>query len=173
MSVSEVFSTANVSIERWQRAQHWELNHWQRDQQALAKFGKNHVWRLLASMGLVSKYRGDDRNIWWQAAFDNYRHLPPAVDRAIEVGCGPYRNMRLIRRICRPHNLVLSDPLVKTYSTFKMTFVSDMSRNTTCTLDEHPVEELPFPAECFDLVVMINVLDHVRDARLAMANIIR
>jgi len=39
--------------------------------------------------------------------------------------------------------------------------------------DDHPIEELPFADKYFDLVVMINVLDHVRDARLCMKNVMR
>jgi ubiquinone/menaquinone biosynthesis C-methylase UbiE len=40
-------------------------------------------------------------------------------------------------------------------------------------LDDHPLEELPFASDYFDLAVMINVLDHVRDARLCMENTLR
>jgi ubiquinone/menaquinone biosynthesis C-methylase UbiE len=165
--------TSSVDHERWQTAQTWERNHWLRNHKALAHYGKNHVWRLLSLMGIVEKYRGDDRNRWWQQAFDNYTFLPAEVDNALEVGCGPYTNMRLIRRVCTPRHTFLSDPLIRTYVRFNMTFVNEMYRNAACYLDDHPLEEIPFADNFFDLGVMINVLDHVRDANLCMENLIR
>jgi ubiquinone/menaquinone biosynthesis C-methylase UbiE len=121
----------------------------------------------------VPKYRGDDRNRWWRQAFENYHALPSNVDNALEVGCGPYTNMRLIRDVCKPNHIFLSDPLIRTYVNFNMTFVNEMYRKAACYLDDHPLEELPFKDDYFDLAVMINVLDHVKDAHLCMKNLIR
>ena len=162
-----------VDRDRWRTAQAWERQHWIRDQKALAKYGKNYIWRLLAKLGKVPKYRGDDRNTWWQQHFDNYGFLPARAENALEVGCGPYTNMRLIREVCHVDHLFLSDPLIRTYVTFKMTFVSELYRAAACCLDDHPLEELPFADAYFDLAVMINVLDHVQDARACMENLIR
>jgi ubiquinone/menaquinone biosynthesis C-methylase UbiE len=162
-----------VDNERWQNAQAWERDHWLRDQKALARYGKNLVWRLLSLFGVVEKYRGDDRNRWWRDAFDNYSFLPQTVDNALEVGCGPYTNMRLIRTQCNPRHLYLSDPLIRTYVQLNMTFVNEMYRDAACCLDDHPLEELPFADDYFDLVVMINVLDHVRDADQCMKSLTR
>ena len=162
-----------VSIERWQTAQTWERNHWIRDRKELAKYGKNIAWRLLSLFGFVDKYRGDDRNSWWMSMFDNYKFLPGKVNNALEVGCGPYTNMRLIQKACQPAHLYLSDPLIRTYVKFNMTYVSEMYKEAACCLDDHPLESLPFANEFFDLVVMINVLDHVQDADACMKNIVR
>lgn len=162
-----------VTPERWQAAQQWEENHWIGAQRARARFGKNYVWRLLSWFGLVPKHRGDDWNAWWQKAFDHYAFLPPNVENALEAGCGPYTNIRLIQGRCRPKHLYLSDPLIRTYVKFKLTFVAEMYRAAACVLDDHPLEELPFADDYFDLVVMINVLDHVRDAHACMKNLIR
>jgi ubiquinone/menaquinone biosynthesis C-methylase UbiE len=162
-----------VDQERWQTAQNWEKSHWLRNNKALGKFGKNYLWRLLALMGRVEKYRGDDRNKWWESMFDNYRFLPASADNALEVGCGPYTNMRLIQKVCKPSHLYLSDPLIRTYAKFKMTFVSEMYGEVACCLDDHPLEDLPFADNYFNLTVMINVLDHVRDADACMRNLIR
>jgi len=165
--------TDRVGHERWQTAQAWEREHWLRNHKALAQYGKNLIWRGLSVLGRVEKYRGDDRNRWWKEAFDGYNFLPPGVNNALEVGCGPYTNMRLIREVCEPNHLFLSDPLIRTYVRFNMTFVNEMYRESACYLDDHPLEELPFADDYFDLAVMINVLDHVRDADLCMRNLIR
>jgi SAM-dependent methyltransferase len=165
--------TEEVSEERWEAAQSWEHHHWVRTQQLRAKYGKNVVWRLLSFLGLVSKYRGDDWNHWWKKQFEEYAFLPPTVENALEVGCGPYTNVRLMLDRCRFGHLFLSDPLIRTYANFKLTFVSEMYRKLGCTLDDHALEELPFASGYFDLIVMINVLDHVRDARLCMETVIR
>ena len=162
-----------VSQERWQEAQKWELNHWVQAQAARSRFGKNYIWKIASSLGLLPRYRGEDWNAWWREKFDNYRFLPAQVKNAIEVGCGPYTNVRLMMDCCQMEHLVLSDPLIRTYAKFKLTFVNDMYRKVACILDDHPIEELPFADGYFDLVVMINVLDHVRDAAECMEQVVR
>lgn len=154
----------SVSQARWQEAQEWEQAYWKRAQRRRSRFGKNIAWRLLSTLGLKEKHRGDDWNLWWDHQFAGYDFLPEAIDNAIELGCGPYTNFRRILRRCRPRHLVLSDPLIRTYTQFKLTFVADMYRQGACMLDDHPIEETPFAPGYFDLVVLINVLDHVRDA---------
>jgi SAM-dependent methyltransferase len=156
----------------WKAAQQWEESHWINAQRTRAKYGKNWIWRVLHRFGLVEKYRGDDYNQWWKRQFQDYRFLPPDVENAVEVGCGPYTNVRLMLETCRIRHLVLSDPLIRTYVKFKLTFVSDMYRRAACILDDHPLEDLPFRANYFDLVTKINVLDHVRDARLCMETVV-
>jgi SAM-dependent methyltransferase len=157
----------------WEKAQQWEEAHWIHAQKMRAKFGKNLIWKVLSWFGAVPKHRGDDWNEWWKKQFDGYTFLPPHVKNAIEVGCGPYTNVRLMVDRCKIDHLVLSDPLIRTYVTFKMTFVRDMYNNAACVLDDHPLEELPFRDANFDLAVMINVLDHVRDARECMDQLLR
>ncbi|HEY0549940.1 MAG TPA: class I SAM-dependent methyltransferase [Verrucomicrobiae bacterium] len=169
---NKIFSE-QVSPERWEAAQQWEEQHWIGAQRARARFGKNYIWRLLSAFGFVAKYRGDDWNSWWKKQFDEYRFLPPKVKNALEVGCGPYTNLRLTLETCRPDHVCLSDPLIRTYVKFKLTFVAEMYRKALCVLDDHPLEELPFADNYFDLTIMINVLDHVRDAPLCMEKLIR
>jgi ubiquinone/menaquinone biosynthesis C-methylase UbiE len=54
-----------------------------------------------------------------------------------------------------------------------MTFVNELYRAAECCLDDHALEDLPFADSYFDLVVMINVLDHVQDATACMKTLIR
>lgn len=162
-----------VSAEAWQRAQTWERQHWVGAQKARGKYGKNYIWRMLALLGMVPRHRGDDYNRWWQQQFRDYSFLPETVANAIEVGCGPYTNMRLIQQRCKPRHLVLSDPLIRTYVKFKLTFVAEQYHQAACVLDDHPLEELPFADRYFDLAVMINVLDHVQDAHACMRQFLR
>jgi SAM-dependent methyltransferase len=162
-----------VTHERWHAAQAWEQAHWVNTQRMRAKYFKNYIWRALTALGLVSKYRGDDWNLWWKKAFDDYQFVPAVVPNALEVGCGPYTNVRLLLDRCRFEHLYLSDPLIRTYVKFKLTFVAEMYRQAGCVLDDHPLEELPFASDYFDLVVMINVLDHVQDAHKCMENLVR
>lgn len=169
---SKIFSE-KVSPDRWQAAQQWERQHWVGAQRARARFGKNLIWRVLSVFGLVPKHRGDDWNLWWKNQFNDYTFLPSTVDNALEVGCGPYTNLRLIRDHCQPKHIVLSDPLINTYVRFKLTFVAEMYRKAACILDDHPLEALPFADNYFDLVVMINVLDHVQDGPRCMENLLR
>jgi len=163
----------NVPEERWKEAQDWEEHHWVNAQRVRKKFFKNHIWKVLSWFGKVPKYRGDDWNSWWMERFDGYKFLPAKIGNALEAGCGPYTNMRMIKEGRDIAHIVLSDPLIRTYAKFEMTFVSDLYAKAECMLDDHPLEELPFRDDFFDLVVKINVLDHVRDARECMANLVR
>ena len=171
--MSKMSLSDQVSESRWKEAQKWESNHWVGAQRARAKFGKNFVWRILSAFGLVSRYRGDDDNQWWKEQFKNYEFLPETMRNVIEVGCGPYTNVRTMLDRCHFNHLYLSDPLIRTYTTFKLTFVADMYAQAACVLDDHPIEDLPFASDYFDLVVMINVLDHVKDARRCMDTVVR
>jgi 2-polyprenyl-6-hydroxyphenyl methylase/3-demethylubiquinone-9 3-methyltransferase len=161
-----------VTRERWWEAQEWERHHWVRTQRLRSRYCKNTIWRLLAATGFVPKHRGDDWNVWWRTQFSDYNFLPVEVENAIEVGCGPYTNVRLMLDRCKMRHLVLSDPLIRTYVHFKLTFVAEMYRKAACILDDHPLEELPFAPDYFDLAVMINVLDHVQDADRCMRNLV-
>jgi SAM-dependent methyltransferase len=158
---------------RWEEAQKWERQHWLRQQRNLAKLGKNHVWKLMALLGFVERYRGDDDNQWWSQWFDSYRFLPKTVENMIEVGCGPYTNARIVKKECEPRHLFLSDPLISTYINFKMTMIHEAHKDLSAYLDDHPLESLPFRDSFFDVAIMINVLDHVRDANACMKTLLR
>jgi len=161
-----------VNRHRWEQAQSWERDHWILAQKARSKWGKDYIWRILAFLRIKPKYRGDDWNYWWKKQFNNYEFLPDKVENAIELGCGPYTNMRLIIEKCMPKHIFLSDPLIRTYVNFSQTFVAYMYKEGKCIIDDHPIEECPFADNYFDLTVMINVLDHVMDAELCITKAI-
>lgn len=171
--MSIILNNDKVPVDRWRAAQDWERNHWVNAQKIRAKFGKNLIWRCLSAMGVVDRYRGNDWNQWWRTQFSNYDFLPKNVENAIEVGCGPYTNIRFVIPVCQPTRLVLSDPLIRTYAKFRLTLVSEAHQKHFCMLDDYPLEETPYRDNFFDLSIMINVLDHVRDAATCMENLIR
>jgi hypothetical protein len=39
---------------------------------------------------------GDDWHHWWKEQFDNYQAIPHSLNNVLEVGCGPYTNLRVI-----------------------------------------------------------------------------
>lgn len=166
---SEV-NIVRVDRERWKDAQDWEAGYWKGADRWMARYGKSLAWGFLARLGLKPKYRGDDWNEWWAARFDNYQFLPENIPAAIELGCGPFTNIRLIHATRRIDRLVLSDPLLPTYYDFRNTFVRDMYQRKACEFDTSPIEECPYESDSFDLVVMINVLDHVFDAEAGVRN---
>ena len=163
----------SVPLDTWNTAQVWERSFWIREQRNLARYGKNYIWKMLSILRIVEHYRGDDDNRWWATMFQNYHFLPKSVENMIEVGCGPYTNVRLIRQACKPNHLFLSDPLIRTYVTFKMTMVRELYKQTGCYLDDHPLEQLPFRDSYFDVAIMINVLDHVQNAEVCMTELTR
>jgi SAM-dependent methyltransferase len=162
-------SVRSVSASRWAEAQNWELGMWQ---SAFRRRGwKKVAWPLAAPLLRAVNWRrawGDDWNHWWKDRFDGYRFLPSDLGSCIELGCGPYTNMRLILQGRTASRVVCSDPLAESYLTFRGRWLSEAHAAGRVEVDTHPIEESPFEPSSFDLVVMINVLDHVRDADVCM-----
>jgi len=147
-----------ISQSRWEQAQQWELALWTRGNRGLR------AWlRRIRGRG------GDDWNHWWAAQFDCYRFIPQELDDVIELGCGPYTNVRLILQGRSVRHLVCSDPLVLRYCALPGTWIRQAVRSAHVSLDDHAIENTPFKEKYFDLVIMINVLDHVQDAFRCLA----
>ena len=175
MDDSDRHFPAAVSPERWREAQQWELAFWNR-QNLPSPFWKRLIRPLLVVRGLraqVSKTTYDDRNEWWRKQFDNYSFLPPSSDNVCELGCGPYTNMRLILEGMQAKHVHCSDPLARSYMSYPNAWLGAAARAARVCVDYHPAEECPYASDYFDLVVMINVLDHVRDARRCLEHAIR
>jgi SAM-dependent methyltransferase len=161
--------TTRVSTERWLEAQEYELDVWKRQ----------NVWprrwtaALLNALGIRKVKSGDDWNEWWFERFDAYRAIPDKLENAIELGCGPYTNMRLIRQNRDIDHVVCSDPLARHYIHFRRRWLAAEYRKGTILVDDHPIEECPFADGYFDLVVLINVLDHVKDGLAGLNTAVR
>jgi SAM-dependent methyltransferase len=157
--------TTRVGKERWHEAQRWELALWAGQQRKRGLRGL--AWALARRLpvGLrPARVHGDDWNTWWAARFDDYAFLPRDLGDYVELGCGPYTNTRMILEGRTAGRVVCSDPLAREYARYRGRWLAEAMRAGRVELDDHPIEELPFGPESFDVVVMINVLDHVRDA---------
>lgn len=134
-------SVKKVSQERWAQAQKWEGDVW---------------------AGCVTP-DGDDWNNWWAAHFDSYKFLPTNLGDVIELGCGPYTNIRVIMRGRAWKRVVCSDPLASRYLTLPC-WLAIAHKSKLIEVDNHTAESCSYQPGSFDLAIMNNVLDHVQDA---------
>lgn len=171
-----------VSQERWAEAQKWENSYWVNgnSHNSILRIARKFIGALRRDPSLFWKYLrygdfycGDDHNYWWQKQFDNYSALPTRFERAIEVGCGPYSNIRLISHGRSVGEIVCADPLIRTYAQFKKTWIAEGIRKKTITPSESSMESISYADSSFDLAVCINVLDHVRDASQCLRELLR
>lgn len=178
--VAQTGGVRRVPIERWKQAQDAEAHHWFAAHESTA----------------------DDRNYDHFQQFAGYAAIRGlAFTRAVELGSGPFTNLRLISRIAHIDKCVLVDPLIERYLDHPGTFLS------TTALVQAPLDRrfpildrrLPIiwrrlaraigwtipiegrhalPAEefttdrPFDLTVMINVLEHCFDAGRAVRSML-
>jgi len=149
-----------VTQDRWLEAQRYELRTWQRQN----RWYNVALSRLRSALDSRALGVGDDWNMWWYEKFDRYRELPDQIENAVELGCGPYTNIRLVSIGRTIRHLHCSDPLARHYVRFRRRWLGAKHRNGEILLDDHPIEECPFASDYFDLVILVNVLDHVRDA---------
>lgn len=148
-----------VDHQRWLKAQEFEKECWQK------------AWNLQ-----------DDWNLWWKKQFDNYdiieNNLPEDGARIIEVGCGPFTNMRIIESILQYKNnlnIYLSDPLIDSYLELPSCWVKENAnrKDKKIFIDNSQLENLKFEDNFFDLLVCINVLDHVENVDKCFEEIYR
>jgi len=99
--------------------------------------------------------------------------LPAALGNVVELGCGPYTNVRLIRMGRHLSSVICSDPLASHYVQFPRAWLARAVREGLVGVDQHPIEECPFASDFFELTIMINVLDHVRNARKCIEQAMR
>ena len=137
----------------------------------------------------------DDWNRWWYEKFDNYSILNNKYfPNSLEVGCGPHTNIRYILPKITYDKIWLEDPLIQFYITYNLNksdsllnylktklrrgrinylvkMFSDI--NIKIDLSSSKLEDLPYKDNQMDLVICINVLDHVNDYDSCMNEISR
>lgn len=140
----------HVTPARWKQAQAWEKE----------------VQKKIAA-------KGDDFNYWWLDHFDGYKAIRgKTFAKILEVGCGTVTNVRLILPFLRAWDeLHLQDPLINDY--LKMKYASYNLLSLDAHYHPEPLEELSFADASINLMICINVLDHVQDAVRCMAQMRR
>ncbi len=172
MEIKETTSIIKTTEPEWIDAQKYEQETWvlNNRRNSIAKIVVKFLRALKNPSYFIQliKFRdfycGDDWNFWWMEKFDNYKILPENIDRALEVGSGPYSNIRLISKLKNIKEIICTDPLMDIYKTFKMTWVSSMAKKNKIKAQRGMCEKIDFADNVFDLVVCNNVLDHVLDA---------
>lgn len=174
-----------VSRSRWQEAQRYERAVWMEDNRHVAS----------------------DRNEDHESEFQGYSALKGLSFRhALEIGCGPFTNLRLIADVCRIAECSLIDPLINVYlghrycaydrtallvrrRLWHLLADSRIRRSVRwilarllpfCVYREvpvreilaSPVEEMPTGGRAYDLVVLINVLEHCYDLDAVLSRLL-
>lgn len=174
-------SITKVTDAEWEEAQKYEMNTWviNNKRNSIPKLVLKYL-RLLKNPPLFIEhikfkdfYCGDDWNYWWMKNFDYYKALPDKINNALEVGSGPYSNIRLINKLKKIENIFCTDPLMDVYKNFKMTWVSEMSRKGKIKALKGRCEDIEYEDNTFDLVVCNNVLDHVKDSEKCFSEMYR
>ena len=134
-----------VSIDRWKLAQDAERHRW---------------------LDLHPHLR-EDRNMDHAFMYDRYSMLTGRTfENAIELGCGPFTNMALVAHRCKINRLTLLDPQIEDYMSHPNCLYRDgalaLTTGETLPVAERvalPVEQFQ-PEARYDLVVMLNVIEH-------------
>ncbi|HVT81898.1 MAG TPA: class I SAM-dependent methyltransferase [Phycisphaerae bacterium] len=140
-----------VPLERWKIAQTFERTGW------------------------MEKWRGagDDRNLLHAEEYNGYRSLAGRTfHHAVELGCGPFTNLRVIGDFAPIENVTLLDPLIESYLQLpKCHYTREALRTHSggrsmpiAQLHACPIEEMPVTKK-FDLIVMMNVIEHCFDVQ--------
>lgn len=171
----------SVDRDRWLEAQHCEHRHW---------FGNE-------------ANTADDHNFEnarWFAGYESIRGRQFPL--AIELGCGPFTNLRIVARMCTIDSCDLLDPLIDQYLGHRNAFYSKerlsvLAGSTPLYGRLHKrvppfvtslvrrvgpsvpvrrtiasgIEDFEVEAGVYDLVVLINVLEHCWDADAVLRKI--
>lgn len=158
--------------ERWLEAQEWERAYWDKMTSDAFSFRNYSLLRTLVRV-FLGRGIGNDSNLWWAEKFENYNYIPKNIYNCVEFGCGPFTNLRIILKNRTAKYIFASDPLARHYINYSMFQLAKKWRSGEYLIDDHPLEEAPFASNFFDLVVCINVLDHVQKPDLCMTQLLR
>jgi SAM-dependent methyltransferase len=174
---SENEGVIKTSRDRWEKAQRTEHKHW----------------------FVLGNNANDDRNLYHLSQFNNYSKLKNKhFKNALEIGCGPFTNLRLIGNYCKIDMCSLNDPMVNEYiqnhpycrynSKYLVpdndynSFVSRQIKNKYLArpllkkikvnaIYATPFEELRIDKK-FDLIIIINVIEHCYDLKTIFQKIL-
>jgi SAM-dependent methyltransferase len=144
-----------INIDRWKEAQRYERRAW------MEGYGRS---------------AQEDRNSKHKRDFSNYAVIQGMYfDKAIEIGCGPFTNMVHILKYIKCGVVTLLDPLSNDYlshphCTYKHKHLGGWFGKKVHIVAE-PIENFA-GNYVFDLVVMINVLEHCFSAPKVFERII-
>jgi glycosyltransferase involved in cell wall biosynthesis/SAM-dependent methyltransferase len=110
---------------------------------------------------VLNRSTDDDRNVYHSQQFNFYSSIKgKTFENVIELGSGPFTNLRLILEHIRAKNIYLLDPLAERYLDHPhCTYKYRQLRDQPVQLINSSIEDFNPPVQ-FDLVVMINVLEH-------------
>jgi SAM-dependent methyltransferase len=142
-------------------------------------------WRIAQTFeraGWMEKWRGatDDRNLFHAEAFNSYHALHGRhFKHAIELGCGPFTNLRVIGDFVRVDAVSLLDPLLESYLQLPkcrytrqvLRLHSGKQELAVAETFACPIEEMPAQRN-YDLIVMMNVIEHCFDVELIFEKIL-
>ena len=148
----------NVSRERWETAQRYEHAEWM----------------------IRGTAANDDRNLYHKDTFEGYECLNNIdVNSFMELGCGPFTNARIIlEKFPNIKEVTLLDPLINDYlkhphCKYKSSTLDLQSgRSVKANLIPSSIERYDAD-ETFDVIVMINVLEHCFDIPKIFSNVDR
>jgi SAM-dependent methyltransferase len=139
-----------VDESRWKEAQYYERKTWME----------------------VNLCRDHDHNIQNKNDLGGYSYLSgKSFNKVIEVGCGPFTNLLHILPLINASEVYLLDPLIISYlghpnCKYSNRFLGEKPVNLIAS----SIEDFQTPLS-FDLVVIINVLQHCKDAFRVLSNI--
>jgi len=114
----------------------------------------------------------DDRSAEHRQLFDNYRAVPLQCGDVLEIGCGPFTQSRSILNGRSIQSLTLLDPLLAEYLEHPYcSYKGGQFYGQQVNLLSVPAEKLPVTLS-FDLIICINVLEHVQNARLVLERLL-
>jgi SAM-dependent methyltransferase len=144
----------SVNEERWKEAQEYERKIWMED----------------------LKFENDDNNKRIRDKFNDYSILNgKKFDRVIELGCGPFTNLRYVLSHIKCQEIDLLDPLIQQYLTkkncaYRNGLVSGdntwwnriFGEKKQVKMHGCAIEDF-ITSKKYDLIIMINVLEHCKD----------
>lgn len=147
-----------VPLERWKIAQTFERTGW------------------------MEKWRGagDSRNLIHAEEYNGYRSIAGRTfENAIELGCGPFTNIRVIGDFVEVKQVTLLDPLIESYLQLpKCRYTREAIKTHTgertmpiVQMLTCPLEEMPVTTR-YDLIVMMNVIEHCFDVEKIFAKLL-